>query len=68
MFINILKKDLKRKKVMNGVLFMFITLCTVFLASSVSNLFTTTNAWEALASPTHSLIFRNFAVFEGIGI
>jgi len=46
MFINILKKDLKRKKVMNGVLFVFITLCTVFLASSVSNLFMTTNALD----------------------
>ena len=46
MFVNILKKDLKRKKVMNGVLFVFITLCTVFLASSVSNLFMTTNALD----------------------
>ena len=46
MFINILKKDLKRKKVMNGVLFVFITLCTVFLASSVSNLFMTTSALD----------------------
>jgi len=53
MFINILKKDLKRKKVMNGVLFVFITLCTVFLASSVSNLFMTTNALDYFAETTH---------------
>ena len=52
MFINILKKDLKRKKVMNGVLFVFITLCTVFLASSVSNLFMTTNALDYFEEAT----------------
>ncbi|MCL2560226.1 MAG: ABC transporter permease [Turicibacter sp.] len=46
MLFNILKKDLKRKKVMNLIIFMFITLCTVFLASSVSNLMATTTALD----------------------
>lgn len=38
MFFRILKKDLKRKKSMNIILLMFITLATTFLASSVNNL------------------------------
>lgn len=38
MFFRILKKDLKRKKSMNIILLIFITLATTFLASSVNNL------------------------------
>ena len=49
MLLNILKKDLKRKKVMNTILFLFITLCAVFLASSVSNLIVTINALDYFA-------------------
>jgi len=44
MFFNILKKDLKRKKSMNFILLIFITLCTVFLASSINNLRAITGA------------------------
>jgi putative ABC transport system permease protein len=46
MIINILKKDLKRKKIMNTILFVFITMCTVFLASSINNLMVTMNALD----------------------
>ena len=49
---NILKKDLKRKKAMNGILFLFITLCTVFLASSISNFIVTTNALDYFEEAT----------------
>lgn len=38
MFFRILKKDLKRKKSMNIILLIFITLATTFLASSMNNL------------------------------
>lgn len=38
MFFRILKKDLKRKKSMNIILLIFVTLATVFFASSVNNL------------------------------
>lgn len=38
MFFRILKKDLKRKKTINIILLIFITLATMFLASSVNNL------------------------------
>lgn len=38
MFYRILKKDLKRKKSINVILLMFVTLATMFLASSVNNL------------------------------
>ena len=44
MLINILKKDLKRKKSMNFILFTFIALSALFLASSLSNLKAVSNA------------------------
>ena len=37
MFFRILKKDLKRKKVMNAVLLSFILLAAMFVASGLSN-------------------------------
>ena len=46
MTLTILKKDMKRKKTMNLILFLFITLCTVFLASSISNLIITSNGLD----------------------
>lgn len=49
MMVNMVKKDLKRKKIVNLVLFIFITLCTVFLASSVSNLMTTVSGLDYFA-------------------
>ncbi len=48
MLLHILKKDLKRKRTMNGILFLFITMAAAFLASSVSNLITITGAVERL--------------------
>lgn len=44
MFFRILKNDIKRKRTMNIILFMFIAMATMFLASSVSNLITVTGA------------------------
>lgn len=38
MFLRILQNDLKRKKTMNIVVFLFITMATMFLASSLSNM------------------------------
>lgn len=38
MYLNILKKDLKRKKTMNVILLMFITLASMFVSSSVNNI------------------------------
>lgn len=37
MLFRILKKDLKRKKVMNVILLAFILLATMFVASGISN-------------------------------
>ena len=37
MFFRILKKDLKRKKTMNIILFAFILLATMFVSSGLSN-------------------------------
>ncbi|MCR4717868.1 MAG: ABC transporter permease, partial [Lachnospiraceae bacterium] len=38
MFFRILKKDLKRKKTMNIILFLFVVLASMFAASSVNNM------------------------------
>jgi len=44
MFFRILKNELKRKRTMNMILFLFITMATMFLGSSVSNLLTINGA------------------------
>ena len=43
MFFRILKKDLKRKKVMNAVLLSFILLAAMFVASGLSNVVSVMN-------------------------
>ncbi|NLK96271.1 MAG: FtsX-like permease family protein [Clostridiales bacterium] len=47
MYLKILKKDLKRKKTMNIILLIFITLAVTFIASSVRNLLSTSTALES---------------------
>lgn len=47
MYKNILKKDLKRKKSMNLILLIFITLAVMFVSSSVNNLLAVTNALDS---------------------
>ena len=47
MFLNILKKDLKRKKAMNIILLLFIILATMFVASSVNNIINVTTALDS---------------------
>lgn len=44
MLFHMLKKDFLKRKSVNGILFIFITLATVFLASSVNNILATTSA------------------------
>lgn len=44
MFLNILKKDIKRKKTMNVILLIFIILAATFISSSVNNLYSITTA------------------------
>lgn len=46
MYWNILKKDLKRKKTMNMILFLFIILATMFVSSSVNNIITISTALD----------------------
>ena len=46
MYLRILKRDLKRKKSMNIILLAFILLATMFVASSVSNIFAITGALD----------------------
>lgn len=40
MILRILKKDMKRRKSVNLILFLFITIASVFLSSSISNIMT----------------------------
>ncbi|MBO5304026.1 MAG: FtsX-like permease family protein [Lachnospiraceae bacterium] len=60
MFFRILKKELKRKKTLNMILFLFITIATMFLASSVSNLITVMGAVDHFIAI--SKVPDNFAV------
>lgn len=46
MFLTILKKDLKRKKTMNFILFAFVILATVFVASGLNNVLTVLNGTD----------------------
>ncbi|MBE5877597.1 MAG: FtsX-like permease family protein [Lachnospiraceae bacterium] len=46
MFLRILRNDLKRKKTMNIIVFLFVTMATMFLASSCSNLLTVNGALD----------------------
>ena len=47
MFFRILKKDLKRKKVMNAILLCFILLATMFVASGISNVVSVMNGTDS---------------------
>ncbi len=46
MFLNILKKDLKRKRAMNIILLIFIIIATMFVSSSVNNIISVTTALD----------------------
>jgi len=46
MYLNILKKDLKRKRAMNIILLLFIILAVMFVSSSVNNLMAVTNSLD----------------------
>lgn len=46
MYLNILKKDLKRKKAMSVILLVFIILATMFVSSSVNNILSVTTALD----------------------
>ena len=46
MCINILKKDLKRKKTMNIILLIFIIIATMFVSSSVNNIISVSSALD----------------------
>lgn len=46
MYLNILKKDLKRKKTLNVILLTFVVLAAIFIASSVRNMITVITALD----------------------
>ena len=47
MYLNILKKDLKRKRAMNIIILLFIILATMFVSSSVNNIINVTTALDS---------------------
>lgn len=59
MYLQILKKDLKRKKTMNIILLIFVILAATFIASSANNIITVSNAvdnfFEKAGAPDHWL-------------
>lgn len=50
MFLTILKKDLKRKKTMNVILLLFITLASIFISSSTNNMISIITALDQYIS------------------
>lgn len=63
MYLNILKKDLKRKKAMNIIVLVFIILATMFVSSSVNNIISVTSALDDYLdmadAPDHLVITMN---------
>lgn len=61
MFFRILKKDLKRKRTMNIILFIFIVLATAFLSSSTNNLIAINSAVDNFMNEAKIPSFMIFA-------
>ncbi len=63
MYWRILKKDLKRKRTMNIILFLFIMLAAMFIASGTSNMVTISTAldkfFEKAGVPDHLIVFKD---------
>ncbi len=63
MYLNILKKDLKRKRAMNIILLVFIILASMFVSSGVSNILTVTTAldryFEMADVPDYFALYQN---------
>ncbi|MDE7312068.1 MAG: FtsX-like permease family protein [Eubacterium sp.] len=68
MYIQILKKDLKRKKTMNLILFLFIILAATFIAGSVNNMVSVMTAldtfFEKAKVPDHLITFGDLEQAE----
>lgn len=47
MILNMLKKDLKRKKTMNAILLLFVIMCSMFAAASINNIAAVTGGIES---------------------
>ena len=69
MYLNILKKDLRRKKTMNVILLIFIMLAATFIAGSANNLITVSSAvdnfLEKAGIPDHWFAANNDADMKG---
>lgn len=69
MYLNILKKDLRRKITMNVILLIFVILATTFIAGSANNLLTVSSAvdnfLEKAGIPDHWFAANNDADIKG---
>lgn len=65
MLLHILKKDLKRKRVMNFIVLIFIMMAATFMASSANNLITITGAIDYFFDITKTPDFISVAVTDG---
>lgn len=64
MYLNILKKDLKRKKTMNIILLIFIILAAMFITSSANNLLTVSTALDSYLKKAEVPDYWFSTVFE----
>ena len=65
MYLNILKKDLKRKKTMNVILAIFIVLSTMFMASSVNNIIAVTTGIDTFFEKADMADYYVLAIESG---
>ncbi len=63
MYLTVLKKDIRRKKTMNIILLIFVTLAATFIASSANNLITVSSAldnfFDKANTPDHWFASKN---------
>ena len=64
MLFHILKKDLKRKRTMNVILLLFITMAAAFMASSVSNLIAITGAVDHFLGMANTPDYLTIAISD----
>lgn len=65
MYLNILKKDLKRKKTMNVILLIFVLLSAMFMSSSVNNIIAVTTGLDTFFEKADMADYFVFATESG---
>ncbi len=65
MYLNILKRDLKRKKTMNIILLLFVILATTFVSSSINNMVSISSALDNYFEVSNAPDYAIFSLQKG---